>query len=330
MNAAPHESTAERAQWRTHRQQLDALRPRAFFTEAELAVDGELATVATLILTNRECPWRCTYCDLWKNTTLETVPAGAIPAQIDYALSRLKLVDSSPSAQPVASSGERRQVKLYNAGSFFDPKAIPPSELPAIAERVRSFGRVIVESHPSLVGAPALHFRDLIRPACLEIAMGLEVADDALLAKLNKRMTSGDFRRAAAFLVENGIAVRAFIMLKPPFVMDEARGADLARQSIDFAFDCGASVVVVIPARGGPAELARLAEQGLFSPPELSTFESVLDYGVGLGRGRVFGDLWDLDRVFKCSPCAAARRNRLEQINLSQSLPPKIVCELCR
>ena len=159
--------------------------------------------------------------------------------------------------------------------------------------------------------------------------MGLEVADDALLAKLNKRMTTESFRRAATFLVENGIAVRGFIMLKPPYVVDEAGGADLARRSIDFAFDCGASVVAVIPARGGPAELGRLAEEGLFSPPTLSTFESVLEYGVGLKRGRVFGDLWDLDRITSCSHCAVARQSRLGRINLSQTVPLKILCEDC-
>ncbi len=69
--------------------------------------------VATVFLTNRECPFRCLMCDLWRNTLTETVPVGAIPAQIDHALLRL----------PPA-----KQLKLYNSGSFFDPHAIPPQD----------------------------------------------------------------------------------------------------------------------------------------------------------------------------------------------------------
>ena len=66
-------------------------------------------------------------------------PRGAIPAQIRTALAGL----------PPA-----RQIKLYNAGSFFDPAAIPPDDDEEIAAAVGGFERVIVESHPAfLAGA---------------------------------------------------------------------------------------------------------------------------------------------------------------------------------
>ena len=61
----------------------------AALVESERAADGQIVQVATIFLTNRECPLRCLMCDLWKNTTDEMVPAGAIPAQIDQALARL-------------------------------------------------------------------------------------------------------------------------------------------------------------------------------------------------------------------------------------------------
>ena len=69
------------------------------------------------------------------------------PRQIDYAL------DALPPA---------RQIKLYNSGSFFDCRAIPVSDYPAIASRVNAFERIIVESHPSLIGERCLKFRDLL------------------------------------------------------------------------------------------------------------------------------------------------------------------------
>ena len=73
--------------------------------EDERTESGEIAPVATILLTNRECPWRCLMCDLWQHTLAGPTPIGAIPAQIDYALAQL------PSA---------RAIKLYNSGSFFD------------------------------------------------------------------------------------------------------------------------------------------------------------------------------------------------------------------
>ena len=74
-------------------------------------------------------------CDLWVNTLDAAVPRGAIARQIRDALATL----------PPA-----RQIKLYNAGSFFDPQAIPVDDYEEIAAAVAGFDRVIVESHPGL------------------------------------------------------------------------------------------------------------------------------------------------------------------------------------
>ena len=59
-------------------------------------------------------------CDLWQNTLNESVPAGAIVKQIDHALVQAE--------KELGSLAKLHQVKLYNAGSFFDEKAIPSSE----------------------------------------------------------------------------------------------------------------------------------------------------------------------------------------------------------
>ena len=317
MNATAE--IAEREQWLAHRP-FDPRQPQGFFLEKEPDERGESADVATIFLTNRECPWRCIYCDLWKSTLTETVPPGAIPAQIDVALQQLHRKACS-------------QIKLYNAGSFFDPKAIPPNDFAAIAERVRRFQRVIVECHPALVDESAVQFRDLLRAGPmatrLEVAMGLEIADDAILAKLNKRMTLAMFARAARFLREHDIALRAFVIVKPPFVREENRALAFAKQSIDFAFGCGATVVSLIPARFGSSALEMLAARGEFSPPKLSTLEEALNYGVGLRLSRVFADLWDLEKFAECSSCFAARRERLDAMNQQQIVLPPSTCRLC-
>lgn len=295
MLAVYPESAAERDRWilsrRGQRAELDPRRPWAFFVEEERSKDGEIVPVATVFLTNRECPWRCLMCDLWKNTLAESVPAGAIPEQIDYALERL----------PAA-----RQIKLYNSGSFFDPRAIPAEDYAAIAERVRLFERVIVENHPALVGEAAVRFRDLVgRP--LEVAMGLETAHPEISAKLNKRMTVEQFRGAADFLRANGIDLRVFILVKPPFMREE-EAVEWAARSVDFAFDCGATAITLIPTRGGNGAMEELA----YAPPRLETLEAAFEYGLGLRRGRVFVDLWDVRSD------DTARLERLRELNLTQ------------
>jgi hypothetical protein len=321
MNSYP-QRPAERDRWilrhRPPRHALVAFRPHAFFLENERAESGQVVSVAAILLTNRECPWRCLMCDLWKNTLTETGPVGAIPAQIDFALQHLVAADASP-RHPL--------IKLYNSGSFFDPRAVPPEDYPAIAERVRSFERVVVECHPALVGKSAVRFRDLLNGR-LEVAMGLETVHPDVLPRLNKRMTLKQFARAADFLRQHDIALRVFILVKPPF-LNEPEGREWACRSLDFAFDCGASVASLIPTRPGNGALDALAVRGEFSPPKLSTLESALDYGVGLGRGRVFADLWDLEKLTTCASCFPRRLERLREMNQAQIVRPTIECSLC-
>jgi archaeosine synthase beta-subunit len=321
MIAEGHEAD-ERQAHAPSRAMLDPLRPQGYFVEHEPSATGEIVSVATILLTNRECPWRCVYCDLWKGTTIDTVPRGAIPTQIDYALDQLP-------------RDTCRHLKLYNAGSFFDPNAVPPEDFPDIVQRLQGFDHVIVECHPALINESAVRFRDLLfsgstpstgQRTTLEVAMGLEVADDTLLNKLNKRMTLAMFRRACQFLVSQDITVRSFVIVKPPFVQTHSEALNLAKRSIDFAFECGSSIVSLIPARFGPKQLDTLAHIGDFSPPTFETVEDCFDYGISSRRGRVLADLWDIAKLDIGSTCVTDRAARLREMNLQQQVLPRIPC----
>ena len=312
----PYPATAsERTRWivikRGPKNTLDPMRPYAFLWEEETGPSGEAIPTATVFLTNRECPYRCLMCDLWQNTLDARVPSGAIATQIRYALERL----------PPA-----RQVKLYNAGSFFDPQAIPPEDYAEIAQTVRGFERVVVECHPALVGDRCLRFRDLLAGR-LEVAVGLETVHPDVLARLNKRFTVADFQRSAAFLTANDIALRVFLLLRPPF-LSEAEGVVWAKRSLDVAFDSGAEVCCVIPTRAGNGAMEALAASGDYAPPSLPSLEAVQEYGLGLARGRVFADLWDIERFFDCA-YSSARAARLTEMNRTQMMPTPVVCPAC-
>ena len=290
---------------------LDPWTPYAFLWEAETGEDDLPVPTATLFLTNQECPYRCLMCDLWRNTLDTRVPPGAIAAQIRHALGRL----------PPA-----RQVKLYNAGSFFDPQAIPPEDYPEIAQAVAGFERVIVECHPKLIGERTRRFRDLV-PGRLEVAVGLETVHPETLARLNKGFTVADFHRAAQALARADIGLRVFLLLRPPF-LTESEGVLWAARSLDVAFDAGASVCVLIPTRGGNGAMEALAEAGAYAPPSLPSLEAAQEYG--LGRGRVFTDLWDIETFYACAcACAPARAARLAAMNRTQRVPPPVTCTVC-
>ncbi len=220
-----------------------------------------------------------------------------------------------------------RRIKLYNAGSFFDGRAIPPEDHPAIAAMLASFERVIVESHPALVGPPVFRFRDLLRGA-LEVAMGLETVHPGVLPRLNKGMTLDSFRRAARMLVDGGIALRVFVLAGLPWVTPAEAGA-WVRRSIEFAFDCGATAVSVIATRPGNGAMEALRDAGDFEPPTLDLLEDGLADGLRLRRGRVFADLWDLDALGRCPACLDPRRSRLSAMNLSQTFLPPVTCADC-
>ncbi len=288
---------------------VDPERPYAYLVEKERTASGRIEDVAVIFLTNRECPYRCLMCDLWRNTTNKSVPAGAIPKQIEWALNRLP---------------DTKHLKLYNSGSFFDVRAIPEKDYKRIASLLNSFETVIVESHPRLINEKCLIFRDMLKSE-LQIAIGLETVHEEVLAKLNKQMTLEDFRNSISFLTRHWILSRAFVLLKPPF-LSESEGVFWAERSIDFAFSAGVECCTVIPVRAGNGAMEQLMIKGFFSLPDIRSLETVLEYGINLNSGRVFGDIWDLELFSSCNKCVDQRTNRLSEMNLNQNIIPPVNC----
>ena len=304
---------------------LDPHRAYAAVWEEERDDTGALAPTAVVFLTNRECPFRCAMCDLWVNTLDRTVPHGAIARQIRDALATLR---------------PARQIKLYNAGSFFDPQAIPVDDYEEIAAAVAGFDRVIVEAHPAFLrgayGDACRRFAALVGGR-LEVAVGLETVHQEALAALNKRMTLDDFAEAAAFLSRHQIALRVFVLLDPPFVPHH-EAAEWALSSVRTARSVGASACVVIPVRGGNGaidalpvaqrprlglrDLEWVVQEALSGEPDLSAVASAKAEGSPL---RVFSDLWDIERLFDCH-CSPVRAARLARMNREQAVPSPVAC----
>ena len=295
---------------RTGKNTMDPFRPYAWMVEKERTAAGKIEDTAIIFLTNRECPFHCLMCDLWKNTTDVKVPVGAIPEQIEFVLNQLRDV---------------KHLKLYNSGSFFDENAIPEQDYERIADLVSGFETVIVESHPLFITDKTIRFRNMLKPR-LEVAMGLETIHPGVLEKLNKHMDPDDFRNAVQFLSQHNILCRAFILLRPPF-LTESEGIQWAENAIDFAFSVGVECCTVIPVRAGNGAMEYLQNTGYFTPPHISSLETVLEYGIALKKGRVFADTWDLKLFSTCEQCLEKRTDRINEMNLNQKIVSRISCE---
>ncbi len=301
---------SEIEKFRTARNIVNQDIPFHFLHEEEPDLEGNIQSINTIFLTSKECSFKCLMCDLWKNTIECPTPKGAILKQIDYALNRLP---------------DSNLIKLYNSGNFFDQKSIPLSDYPGIIERVKSYKKVIVENHAKLCGQVCVDFNNQLNGK-LEIAMGLETIHPDVLPKLNKQLNLEDFRVAAHFLKSNGIDMRAFILLNPPYLTDEKENIEWTIKTVQFAFDCGVRCCSIIPTRSGNGIMEILQKQGHYIPPTLNALEEVFEKALEFKKGLVFVDSWDIDFLSSCSHCFEERKARLNQMNLSQKRYQPITC----
>lgn len=272
---------------------LDPFAEPAWQLEEERQPDGGRAACLTVFLLGRECPFTCVYCDLWQHTLDHDTPPGALPRQLDLALAA-----AGPALRPAAI------LKLYNASNFFDPRAVPREDDAALLQRARPFAKLVVESHARLLGRRCLAYAEALEGR-LQVAIGFESAHPAVLERIGKGVTVADLRRAAAFLAEAGIGLRAFVLIGAPFLPRRER-PEWTRRTCELALEQGAEQVVLIPLRASPGELARLVRSGEVELPDLAEVEETVDLCAPLAPPRMLLDSWDLGRL--ATPATDPRR----------------------
>jgi uncharacterized Fe-S cluster-containing MiaB family protein len=299
---------------RAPKPQVDPWKAHGSILEDERRPGGTIERALTVFLAGAECPFTCSFCDLWRWTLDGPTPPGALPAQLARVLQALQ--------RPLPD-----RLKLYNASNFFDRRAVPAEDVPAIAELARPFAGVTVESHANTIGALTLEFGRLI-PGRLEVAVGLETIHPVATRHLNKRLNLARFDQAAGFCAEHDIDLRVFVLLGAPYVaLDES--VEWTVRTAEYAARRGATTIALIPVRGGDGEMERLEALGYFVPPKLSQLETALDRCLGLAPVVVAADLWDIDRLPACVECRPRRIARLRRLNVTGGPEPPIVCRAC-
>ena len=294
---------------------LDPYTAQNALLEAERRPSGKREQTTTVFLTGAECPFTCSFCDLWQFTIDGPTPPGALTAQL---ASILETIDN-----PLPD-----RLKLYNASNFFDTRAVPAVDLVGIATLGRAFAAVTVESHANTIGPATLEFARKISPARLEVAMGLETIHPLAASQLNKHLDFARFDSAARFLSQNGVDLRVFVLLGAPYVaVDES--IEWTVRTVEYAVERGAAIVSIIPVRAGNGELERLQTLGHFTPPTLSQLEESLEQCLHFPDAVVTADLWDAKRLDACEDCKSSRIERLRRMNLNGRSEPRIACPTC-
>jgi radical SAM enzyme (TIGR01210 family) len=249
---------------RSRRRPPDPLRPASMWREQEL-LDGEVVDAVTAILSFGGCSHDrlhggCTMCGYSNDSPDEAPTEEQLLGQINE----------------VANSLEgARWVKLYTSGSMLDPDEVPPNLLDEIADAFGQLDMVTVESRAEHVTADRV--RRLAKALNLEVAIGLESACEAVLDRsVHKGMALEEFQRGVAGALEGGAAVRAYVLLKPPF-LTEAEAIDDAVEAATFAVSSGAATVSVNPVNVQFSTLVdHLHHRGEYEPPWLWSVVEVL------------------------------------------------------
>ena len=295
---------------------VDPFTAHGWLVEEERRPNGNrhVERALTVFLAGAECPFTCSFCDLWRWTIDGPTPRGALVRQLQQVL---RSVD-----EPAPD-----RLKLYNASNFFDQRAVPLVDRPRIAALAQPFAAVTVESHASTVGPPTLDFARQVRGR-LEVAIGLETIHPLAAARLNKRLELSRFDRAAAFLRDNDIDLRVFVLLGAPYILPN-ESLEWVVRTVEYAAARGAAVVSIIPVRGGNGEMERLRAEGHFHPPTLCELEAALEHCLHVAPAAVTADLWDAARLPACDACRSQRIARLRRLNITGVAEARITCPSC-
>jgi archaeosine synthase beta-subunit len=283
--------------------------------EEERRPGGRVERALTVFMAGAECPFTCSFCDLWQWTLDGPTPSGALVAQLERVLAAL----DGPTPQ---------RLKLYTASNFFDRRAVPREDYAALVRLAAPFEAVTVESHASTIGDATADFARMLGGRSLEVAVGLETVHPRAMAQLNKRLDLARFDAAARALADGAIDLRVFVLLGAPHVpADES--VEWTVRTVAHAVSRGAAVVSIIPVRGGNGEMERLHALGEFTPPTLAQLEAALDASLGFGEAVVTADLWDVETLPACDACGPRRVERLARINRSGCAEAAIECDVC-
>jgi hypothetical protein len=199
----------------------DPHEPTRVWIDEDNTPDGVVQSL-TIILNTGGCRWAraggCTMCGY----VAESVEGGsvaheALMDQIEVCLDHEAEEADEPS----------ELVKIYTSGSFLDEREVGAETRAAVAEAFADRDRIVVESLPDFVDREKLE--DFTGVGLeTDVAVGLETATDRVRHDcVNKYFDFEDFEAACEEADAAGAGVKAYLLLKPPFLSESEAVADM-------------------------------------------------------------------------------------------------------
>ncbi len=234
-------------------------------------IEGQVLDTLTVIFRSGGCSWnRCRMCGYRH----ERYPEISRDDLTDRLIRQVRWVKEN------FRDEDYQVLKIFTSGSFFDSNEVPPAARRAVAEAFRGKA-VIAETRPEYVEADALQeFGGMIDTGAwttpLSIAIGLETTDDLIREKcVNKGFSYADFLHATEVAHAAGADVKAYLLMKPPFLTEREARDDMVRSIREISTVAG-SISMNLCTVQGRTEVERLWRKHAYRPPYLWTVLDVL------------------------------------------------------
>ncbi len=288
-------------------------------------VDSALGKELVLALYTRPCRYgKCTFCVLPTMAAGgEKVTATDIEKQIDFILSNYSKKERD----------EISKVSIYTASSTLDQESLPTRSLMYLMLKISDLPKlklVSFETRPEYVEDWELKaIKNVLgKDITLEIGIGYETYDPYLRNEiLKKGLTRRALHSLMSLLSENKVSLKAYIMLKPHWSLNEEEAIVEAISGIKELSVMSSEYKVPVSIHLNPTYIAKdcqLSEEMIshnYEPPEIKSIITVLIGAVTIGLPIYAGlddegmDQWHLE-FEKNSP--QAHQLFLESLNLSE------------
>lgn len=251
-------------------------RPAAKWT-AEAKVAGSRGIALSIVLSTLGCSHArgetggCTMCSYLLDGTSKPPSSEELIEQVQHALRDLEGKDGPFS------------VKMYTSGSFLDSAEVPDHARKEILRRIAAIDdvrEVVLETRPEYVTDEIMRdTRALLGSRKVELGIGLESSSDRVRALcINKNFDYSAFKSAVEIAHKHTVGVRAYVLLKPPF-MTEAQAIRDVKRTIDDLVTLGVSTISINPVNIQKNTLVEyLWNRRKYRPPWLWSVVEVLKY----------------------------------------------------
>ena len=223
----------------------------------------------TIIVESGRCSWgKCIYCSFSKKPDVPECSYERLKNNLDY-----NLPDNSLSNN---DNSKIDTLKYFNSGSFLDEKQIPKEFRNYLLEKCNKIGvkNLIFECLPEHVNEKVLNeLQKIKKNVNVTFALGLEVADDVVLKKINKSFNVSSYKKTANLLKKHGFGVRTYLMANLPYVSDVKKSLE---KSVDLALDLSDSIAVINTFPYGYSPLYKLWLDDKWHPLDKKQFDSLV------------------------------------------------------